>query len=448
MRQVQETLAFFAKVTKGNDETVVEKGRDPDIVNAARVILAAYGYAPFKGKKAAEYLDLVKTNNPDTFVVIEEGVRSAIENARPMKDLTTDELNALRDEIASLWHLAKSSRHYEVAGNAMDIDDVSERITARLVEKGVPEVMPGDFHAPTKADGSRTMLQFAGALLRRTEAWSQTMDGKFGGPFLRYIFQPIKDAANRYNNDRVAYRKKYQALVENLAPALKQGEIVAPELGYTFGHRESADHPNLGAAELTAALLHLGNDSNKRKLLLGRGWATEVDGVMDTSKWDAFMERMHREGTISKAHYDFAQGVWDLLEGMKPLAQKAHRDAFGRYFSEVTAQSFEVPDIGFYRGGYVPAQTDPRMVKDHEVAQLRELENQSMAYAFPSVSKGFTIARTEYNRPLMLNLNTLSQHMDKVLLFSHMTGPVRGVGRVLSDKGVAYNLNRVDPAGC
>lgn len=446
MRQVQETLAFFAKVTKGNNETVVEKGRDPDVVNAARVILAAYGYAPFKGKAAAEYLDLVKQNNPDVFSVIEEGVRNAITNAKPMKDLTTDELIALRDEVASLWHLAKSSRHYEVAGKAMDIDDISERITERLVEKGVPDVMPGDFHAPTKADGSRTMLQFAGALLRRTEAWSQTMDGKFGGPFLRFVFQPIKDAANRYNNDRVAYRKKYQALVENLAPSLKQGEIAAPELGYTFGHRESADHPNLGAAELTAALLHLGNESNKRKLLLGRGWATEVNGVMDTSRWDAFMERMHREGTINKAHYDFAQGVWDMLESMKPLAQQAHRDAFGRYFSEVTAESFEVPDIGFYRGGYVPAQTDPRMVKDHEVSQLRELENQSMAYAFPSVSKGFTISRTEYNRPLMLNLNTLSQHMDKVLLFSHMTGPVRGVGRVLSDKAVAYNLNRVDPA--
>ena len=52
----------------------------------------------------------------------------------------------------------------------------------------------------------------------------------------------------------------------------------------------------------------------------------------------------------------------------------------------------------------------------------------------------------EYNRPLMLDLRGLAQHIDKVLLFSHMEQPVRDVRKVLTAKGVALRLNRIDPA--
>ncbi len=202
----------------------------------------------------------------------------------------------------------------------------------------------------------------------------------------------------------------------------------------------------MGKVELLHAILHTGNESNKRKLLLGRpGWGSETDGELDTSKWDAFINRMISEGVLTKADFDFAQGVWDLLEDMKPLAQKAHREAFGRYFDEVTADSFTTP-WGTYRGGYVPAIADSRVSMDAKLRDLVERENETLMNAMPSTSKGFTKSRVESNRELLLDLRTLSQHIDKVLLFSHMEGPVREVTRVLKSNTVAYPLNRVDPA--
>jgi len=33
---------------------------------------------------------------------------------------------------------------------------------------------------------------------------------------------------------------------------------------------------------------------------------------------------MQDEGILTKADYDFAQGVWDMMESMKPKAQEAH----------------------------------------------------------------------------------------------------------------------------
>lgn len=438
----KKTMEFFAKVLKGNSETVVEKGRDADIVNAARAILAVYGVGAFSGKNAFEYMDLLKANDPSLFAVLDDSVRAAVASAKPVGKLTVDELTALKDEIASMWHLAKSSRQYEVDGDRMDIEDAAEELKARMEAKGVPAVMPGDFGAVTEAEKRGRSLQFAGALLRRVESWAEAMDGKFGGPFLKLVFQPVKAAADRYRADRAAYRKQFTALVENVSPSLKPGLIEAPELGYTFGKGKGG----VGQAELLSAMLHLGNESNKRKLLLGRNWATEnQDGTLDTSRWDAFMERMHNTGVVNKAHYDFAQGVWDLLESMKPLAQKTHRDVYGRYFAEVTADSFSTP-FGSYTGGYFPALVDPEIVKDNEMRKLAEVENENMAYAFPATSKGFTKSRTEYNRPLMLDLRTLPQHIDKVLLFSHMEPAVRGVSKVLSQRGVSSMLGKIDPA--
>jgi hypothetical protein len=104
-----------------------------------------------------------------------------------------------------------------------------------------------------------------------------------------------------------------------------------------------------------------------------------------------------------------------------------------------------VTPFGTYRGGYVPAQTDSRLVKDAKLRELAEGENESMAYAFPAAPSGFTKSRVEYNQPLLLDLRALGQHMDKVLLFSHLQGAVTDVRRLLTNKRVSYALDRIDP---
>ena len=250
--------------------------------------------------------------------------------------------------------------------------------------------------------------------------------------------EDISEAAERYRADAGAYLKRYRDLLNAIEPTLRPGRIAAPELGYTFGFSKG----DAGKAELLHAILHTGNESNKRKLLLGRGWATELpDGNLDTSRWDAFVQRMIDEKRLTKAHFDFVQSVWDLLEETKPLAQKAHRAVFGKYFDEVSANAFSTP-FGDYRGGYAPAVVDTRIVLDGQARALAQAGNDSMTHAFPTTNKGFTKSRVEYNQPLLLDLRSLPQHIDKVLLFSHMETAVRGVRGVLM--AVQSDLNRAD----
>lgn len=435
--EMRKILDFFKRVYKDGNEKTVEKGRDPDVVNAARAILGAYGAAPRASKNAIEYLALVEKNDPAMYAALQPSVQGALNLAQPLESLTMDELRSLHEEIQSMWHLAKRSRQMEVDGNLIDMQEAEDELQARMQAIGVPDVIPGETSAITPIEKAKRTLQFAGSLLRRTEQWAEGM----GKEFTRLVFQPIKQAADTYRAERVKYRKAYQALIDSVAPFLKKGLIEAPELGYTFGK----GHNGIGHAELLHAILHTGNASNKRKLLLGRGWATEnADGTMDTSKWDAFVKRMQDTGLLTKAHYDFAQGVWDLLEQTKPQAQKTHRDVFGRYFAEVTADSFTTP-FGTYAGGYVPAQADPRIVQDAALRDLATTENENMSFSFPGTNKGFTKGRVEYNRPLMLDLRTIGQHIDKVLLFTHMEPAVRDVNKLLSRKGVSYSLGRIDP---
>lgn len=438
--EVEAVRRQWSNLANRSDDKL-KKSYDMDLVNAVRAILGEYGIAEKKAKRAVDYLETVKTQDPEMYGIVSASVDAAAQNAKPFKEMTVEEVRGLRDELDSILHLAKRVRQMEVDGDMIDRQEVEDALRERLVEIGVPDEMPGDKSAIT--EGEERMLKFRTALaaLTRVESWVGRMDGMAAfGPFRRFIYAKIKDSADAYRSDKARYLKRYRDLFEAIAPTMRPGLIAAPELGYTFGKDSGGSAIN----EIVHAILHTGNDSNMRKLLLGRQWARErEDGSLDTSRWDAFIARMAAEGKITKAHFDFAQGVWNLLESTKLLAQKTHRDVFGKYFDEVTARPLATP-FGNYIGGYVPAQADSRIVADANMRALAEAENQSMAFAFPATSKGFTKSRVEYNKPLLLDLRALAQHIDKVLLFSHMEMPVRDVQRVLS--AVGGTLNRVDPA--
>lgn len=442
--EVQTTAAAFKALADAKPEQL--KTRNIDLVNAARAILAEYG-VDMRGKNPRQYMEAVKAYDPELFATLEPMLLDAEQGAKPLADLTVGELRALRDDIESLWYLARRERQVEVDGKLIDRQQIAQELTSRLDELGVPDEVPGEGKAVTEGEKHVRYLMGLRAALRRVESWADRMDGgDITGGFRRFIFQPISEAADRYRADAGANLKRYRDLLKAIEPTLKPGRIAAPELGYTFGFSKG----DAGKAELLHAILHTGNESNKRKLLLGRGWAMETEaGTLDTSRWDGFVRRMVEEGKLTKADFDFAQGVWDLLEGTKPLAQKTHREVFGRYFDEVTADEFAVKfkdgTSATYRGGYVPAIYDTFEVQDAAINAELDAVNQSNSFMFPATNRGFTKGRVEYNKPLALDLRLLPQHLDKVLLFAHLEPRVRDVMRTLRAKGFASTLNRYDP---
>lgn len=431
--EAEKALTFFNRIVTGKDDALA-RSRDMALVNAARAVLASYGIGSVRNDPAS-YLERVKSYDPQLYADIQPFVEGARGMAKPFDQITVEQMKGLRDTVNQLWVLSRRTRQIELDGVLVDINTARDALGARLDEIGYPKPV-GQDQAPDEGQRFHRYLQGARAALRRVESWTRAVDAGDAGPFRTYIWNPVSTAADRYRVDQARYLRRFLDIVKPIEESLTRAKIAAPEIGYTF----------TGKAELLHAILHTGNGSNMSKLLLGRRWGEQrADGTLDTSRWDTMLERMWREGVLTKADYDFAQTVWDLLEETKPGAQNAHRAMYGRYFSEITAEPIRTP-FGEYRGGYVPATTDSFLVQD---AQLREEQNaleDSNAFMFPAASNGFTKSRVEdYTRELSLDIRLLPMHIDKVLKFTHLGPPVRDVARILRGRAFAAKLSAFDP---
>lgn len=435
--EFKKALAMYAKIFKADKK--LGKNRNIDLVNAARAILSSYGVGP-KIDSPLDYVDALKAYNPDFYEQLEPLILDAARGQKDIKQLTVDEFRSLNDLISSLWHQSRRDKTIENEGQQISLDVVLNSLNERLDEIGVPETMPGDKEAPGRKARAMRTINTTKAMLRRVEHWADSMDGEAGyGVFTKFIWRPIKDSINAYRVARNDFVKRYSELVA--AVDFGKQKIVATEIGYTFGN----ENGGLGKAELLGAMLHMGNESNLTKLLLGRGWGSRnPDDTLNTSNWDALIERLIGEGVLTKNDFDFLQSVWDLNEEMKPLAQKAHRDLYGYYFNEVEASSI-TNQFGTFRGGYVPAKTDYFMTRDAVRNQkIEELEG-DFRQSMPSTGLGFTKSRVEYNKPLSLDIRMMTKHIDDVLRFAYIQPAIKDVLKIVKSRSFSDKMNLIDP---
>jgi len=432
---IEAAVEKFKKLNQKDEK--LAKSRDMDLVNAARAILAQFGLGK-TDKPASAYLEQIKQYDPEAYQTIEALVLSATERVNNYKEISFDDFTAMHDAVMALWDLSKTSQQMVIDGRIMDRDQVKMELEARLDDITKAGNRAGYDRARTKWDEAKMYLMGIKASLRRVESWVDAMDGgDYKGAFRKYIFNPVSEAVTQYRGAKANYLSRYLEIVKAVEPGLTKKEIKATEIGYTFS----------GKAELLGALLHTGNESNLAKLLKGRGWGDQnLDGSLDRRRWDAFINRMHAEGVLTKADYDYAQAVWDLLEEIKPQAQQAHKQMYGHYFGEISAQEFATP-FGSYRGGYVPAIADPFVAQDAAIRGEKELlEKFNNSFMFPTAGRGFTKKRVEaYSAPLLLDLKFIPGHIDKVLRFVHIEPQVKSVGRLVMDRSFRKSLDAFDP---
>ena len=408
------------------------KTHDAALTEVVRAVVGLYGIAPRKGLAAAEYLETASQYQGEN----QEAVRQAWERAlsdvkrngdhKQFEELSRDELQAIHDQLAGLREQAKREHQVRIDGKLQDREQTAEvlREELRAAKPNAKGVTTNQ--AVGELERSRWNLRSLVYGATRVESWAEAM----GQGFLNYIYRPIKQGAEAARKQTNEFKQGFKALLEPIQQDFDRPKIHSPELNYTFTFNE-----------LLHAMLHSGNESNLRKLLIGRGWGEDTLDGLNTARWEAFINRMQEEGVIQERHWQFAQGVWDLLEQSKPKAQQAHFEVFGYYFDEIAANPIQTP-WGEFRGGYVPAQIDADLVLDGKMRELANQENENMDYAFPTTAKGFTKARVEYNRPLVLDLSRLMSHAEQVALFSNMEVPVRDVRRLLSDIEPELNLHQ------
>ena len=288
----------------------------------------------------------------------------------------------------------------------------------------------------TKAEERQWSFGSVKASIRHFESFAVRVDGGRPGVMHKHMFAPLRDAHVDYLAERNDVVKTIHDGLNKLD--LPSGQIEAPELnGHVFANK----------AELLGALLDMGNESNLRKRLLGSKWVPqprERDGPINTAPFWAFFERMIEDRKITKADVDFLQLFWNSYHERFERTQKVHFEVYGYQIPQLDRRSFQTP-WGVYEGGYVPAKPDPKQDPSALARGDGDVSVHDTASPIPSTGRDFAHQRVEVNRSLVSNIRERVEHFDEHLRFLHMQKPGRQVWRLLQNKELRDELNRIDP---
>lgn len=427
----RRTLQAKAVVRKPLKDAV--KTRDSLFVNRAKYIAAKLGL----GGNAGIIMQRIRT---------EEQNRQDVEPFRydlaaPLRELNTATALDVLEDVKANWDQARRGKVMLIDGKRVEIDEAAKAISDKLADFGKT------WRSSSRDDSLRNKLlkQIGSMVLDQTrmEAWCDMVDGaRLGeetGPWMKYVFNPVKQAADKTRLSQAEYTKRLTEIIDSFR--FTRETIEAPELGYTFGK-----DTGYGKAELIHALLHTGNMSNFQRLLVGRGWGSVLNGQVNAARWNAFMSRMIAEGRITEKDMDGVQKIWDVFDELKPQSQKAYKEVFGRYFDEITATPFF--EFGKrYAGGYVPVIYDSREsgAGEKQLNPTMDLLNE-MGTAFPRLQAGWGNSRKEGNfGPLLLDLSRLRDHISRQILFANMAPVNKDVSRLLNRKNVSDTIRGYDP---
>jgi len=473
-KEYDKATNLFDKFFRPDDKiTNKSNPRNIDLVNAGRVILASYGLGP-KVEDINVFTENLRKYDAELYAELEPMIldSQASQGQKDLKDLTYEEFQGIDDLMRSLWHQSRRVEQVRIEGELLDLQPIVDTLVNRMdviiqrnARLSALEATPiGTTQAVPKTYIRNKFFLEWGAKFTRMESWVDRMDGATGikeglgsavleleggklGDFYNTLWFPIKSALDEYRVQQKIFTKQYAELVASVD--FGDAKITANEFAlvsenskaYTFGTESNGR----GKVELLGAMLHTGNDSNLKKLLLGREWGSlNEDGTLNRSHWDAFETRMKNEGILTLDDYKFIQAVWDLNEKMLPLLQRAHRDTEGYYFKVVKAKPI-LNRFGEFRGGYVPAKGDPYMtdvdIKEELSVLKREFKN-----SLPKVESGMTKERNErFYQPLSLHLGYMTKHIDDTLRYAYVQPVLQDTLKVVNNKDFTKKLAIINP---
>lgn len=433
--ELDDARTLHAKVF-GSDEKI-SASRDMNIVNAARAILARAGIGR-SDKTPEKFLEAVTAYDPEMAEVLGAIVGEAVPAVAEVTDLTLDQFRTMQEQVQALWEQALEIRRHEIDGEKMDRAEVVTMLRDRL--RALPSSKFAEAKFGNVSPGWDKAYE-SGAFLARMEFIVNVLDGgDFNGPFRRTFFIPASKVAVTMRAALETHWTTYLGLLEKVGPLTKT-PIAAT--GLSTPDRDGVRRPFQwkSKAHLLGAMLHTGNrtgdGSNRSKLLRGMGW---VEG-----EWDAMVADYQKRGILTEADYDYLQGTWDLFESIKPQMQSVFKKLYGRYFAEITADPIDTP-WGTRRGGYVPALRDPTLVEEADARnQARELESGITPESMPTTGKGSTFTRNKSAAPLLMDVRMVGTHLDATMRFIHLEPVVRPLARLIRDRTLASDLDRVFP---
>ncbi|BCS54787.1 hypothetical protein [Geobacter sp. SVR] len=340
---------------------------------------------------------------------------------RNYKELTIDELRAIRDALKNIEHLSKEVNRIRIDNEEFELEEALNELTASVTQNFDVKKLPIDKETLSWIEKQGEKLSRLDASLIKTEQLIEWMDGgKIDGPWSRMIFQPIAKAESNEHNMTLKYTAKLADLVEAYGKEKKAGLM---EKVFISSLNES-----LTRQAVIAVALNTGNESNQKKLMTGYGWTDyqldEILSHLDAHDWD------------------FVQRIWDTIEELWPEIAAMEKRMTGVAPDKVLPREV-TNEFGSWRGGYYPVVYDSLHSaageKQTDAKGDRLFEN---TYVRATTEKGHTKARIEEAAfPILLSLEVLPQHMAQVIHDLTHREAVVAANRLLANRDMRSTLN-------
>ena len=340
---------------------------------------------------------------------------------RNYKELTIDELRAVRDALKNIEHLSREVNRIRIENEEIELEEAINELSSAATTNFDMKKIPLDRETKTWIEKQAENLSRLDASLLKVEQLVEWMDGgRIDGPWARMIFRPIAAAQSREQDLTLQYTKKLMDIFEAYGKEKGSGMMDKVFL--------NSLNESITKQAAIAAALNVGNDSNRKKLLEGYGWQEyNLDEILSS---------------LDAADWDFVQRVWDTIEEFWPEIAALEKRLTGVTPPKVQAREF-TNEYGTWRGGYFPVVYDP--------AQSAAGEKQTDAkgdrlfdsnYVRSTTEKGHTKARIEGAAyPILLSLEAIPQHMAQVIHDLTHREAIVAADRLLNNKELRQVLN-------
>jgi GNAT superfamily N-acetyltransferase len=424
--------------TDGNEK--LAKSRDLAPIMAMQLILSYHKQAPgsWDAEKIAVVRDTFARLDPEMYEQLRELIDDAQADGRAFSEMPSGQVVAKFDILDGLWKLSRSARQIEVEQEALDMDAAADQLIAQANATRTAKPQAGRTKAVTASEERGAQLLAVKAGMRRVETWAMSMDGDgTPGAFTKLVWRPVKNALT-------AFRVRRREILDRLGRAFEahdfgspSAKIEAREVGYTFANR----------AELIAALVHMGNEGNYRRLILGQErpfGKLLADGKLDDSQWRAFIDRAEATGIIRESDWAVVRAIWDAHEEIRGDIEAAHYKLRG--FPMKVIKPWKVKTRwGEIDGGYVPAKTDRRMVLDAQAFDKIDQLEANPLNTVATTGSGMTKQRSaNYAHALSFDLGLVRFNLEQALRYAMVEPVIVGTSKLLRRRDVRATLGAID----
>jgi hypothetical protein len=340
------------------------------------------------------------------------------------RDVTIDELAAVRDAVKNLEHVARFKSKLLADKKQRDLQEVVDAVVARLGQTQKKRKGKMFFQQKSWADKMLEAGQDYAAIALNMDSIISQLDGfEDIGPVYDAIKRPIDEAA------RTRLPAMQQEYGDKLAEIYNRRFTRKEQRAMQDGYVELPGRGMISREEALSVALNTGNRYNREALTSGiaSGGADQLTEADIKAVLNG----------LNKADWDFVQDVWDLLDyDLWPQVKEAQKRRTGVAPEKVEAEPV-VTRFGVYRGGYYPVKFDTQLgwrVTAQEAEQMAQ-EVRMGQFAKASTKRGHTQARTNTaQQPLKLDLPVLHGHVNQVITDLALGDAVNDVARVVAHK--------------